>query len=163
MKPHAPASVSLLVLALSHHASGTHGQMEKALLDGLIEGLFEMDMRRVNSKEAAQAMDIHLVEGGMRSRQPLREMFIPFINPRWVLKVWSAQRTLHALCGRIADTILAQGTPPEDETNLWACLARIKDKETESCRIRHYPLVQHGYPHTSRLCLSLGMFSLLGV
>jgi hypothetical protein len=49
---------------------------------------------------------------------------------QWSWKVWSAQRVLGGLYERIYDTIRGRGVPPEDETNLWACLARIKDKQT---------------------------------
>jgi hypothetical protein len=44
--------------------------------------------------------------------------------------VWAAQRSLGALYERIYDTIRARGVPPEEETVLWACLARLKDAKT---------------------------------
>lgn len=44
--------------------------------------------------------------------------------------MWAAQRSLGALYERIYDTIRARGVPPEEETVLWACLARLKDGKT---------------------------------
>jgi hypothetical protein len=37
---------------------------------------------------------------------------------------------LGGLYERIYNTIRARGVPPEDETVLWACLARLKDPAT---------------------------------
>jgi hypothetical protein len=49
---------------------------------------------------------------------------------QWSYKVWQAQHVLGGLYERIYNTIRARGVPPEDETVLWACLARLKDPAT---------------------------------
>jgi hypothetical protein len=54
----------------------------------------------------------------------------PALQAQWTWSVSHAQRLLGSLYGRIHDTIRARGVPPEDETVLWACLARIKDPKT---------------------------------
>jgi hypothetical protein len=49
---------------------------------------------------------------------------------QWSYKVWQAQPVLGGLYERIYNTIRARGVPPEEETVLWACLARLKDPAT---------------------------------
>jgi hypothetical protein len=46
------------------------------------------------------------------------------------MAVTRCQALLGALYERIYDTIRARGVPPEDESVLWACLARIRDPKT---------------------------------
>ena len=49
---------------------------------------------------------------------------------QWSRSVWHAQRVLGSLYERIYDNLRARGVPPDDETVLWACLARLKDPKT---------------------------------
>ena len=49
---------------------------------------------------------------------------------QWYRAVVRSQGTLGALYSRIYDTIRARGVPPEGESVLWACLARLKDPKT---------------------------------
>lgn len=105
-------------------------QVEMMLLDVFLEGLFEIDLRRINSEEIGHAMNTVLEEANERIKFPLRKLFINAVNPRWSYKVWHAQHVLAGLYERIYDTIRSRGVPPEDETVLWACLARLKDPAT---------------------------------
>jgi cytochrome P450 len=105
-------------------------QVEMMLLDVFLEGLFEVDLRRVNSEEVGHAMNTVLLEANERIKFPLRKMFVNMVSPRWSYKVWQAQHVLGGLYERIYNTIRARGVPPEDETVLWACLARLKDPAT---------------------------------
>eukprot|EP00878_Enallax_costatus_P000623 GHUV01000725.1.p1 GENE.GHUV01000725.1~~GHUV01000725.1.p1 ORF type:complete len:552 (+),score=175.13 GHUV01000725.1:213-1868(+) len=106
-------------------------QVEMMLLDVFLEGLFEMDLRRVNSEEIGHAMNLVLEEANERIKFPLRKLFINAVNPRWGWKVWHAQHVLGGLYERIYDTIRSRGVPPAEETVLWACLARLKDPATD--------------------------------
>lgn len=105
-------------------------QVEMMLLDVFLEGLFEVDLRRVNSEDISHAMNTVLLEANERIKFPLRKMFVNLVSPRWSYKVWSAQHVLGGLYERIFNTMRARGVPPEDETVLWACLARLKDPAT---------------------------------
>jgi ABC-type dipeptide/oligopeptide/nickel transport system permease component len=64
----------------------------------------------------------------------LKHLLLPLLTitfaPQWSYKVWQAQHVLGSLYERIYNTIRARGVPPEDETVLWACLARLKDPAT---------------------------------
>jgi hypothetical protein len=51
------------------------------LLDVFLEGLFEMDLRRVNSEEIGHAMNLVLEEANERIKFPLRKMFINTVSP----------------------------------------------------------------------------------
>lgn len=52
------------------------------LLDVFLEGLFEIDLRRVNSEEVGHAMNTVLVEANERIKFPLRKMFVHMVAPR---------------------------------------------------------------------------------
>jgi hypothetical protein len=52
------------------------------LLDVFLEGLFEMDLRRVNSEEVGHAMNLVLEEANERIKQPMRKIFISLFSPR---------------------------------------------------------------------------------
>jgi hypothetical protein len=62
---------------------------------------------------------------------PMQHPLPPY--PQWALAVNHAQRALGSLYERIYASIRARGHPPEDESVLWACLARIKDPKTGGC------------------------------
>eukprot|EP00877_Chromochloris_zofingiensis_P012409 jgi/Chrzof1/7421/Cz02g23030.t1 len=105
-------------------------QVEMMLLDVFLEGLFEVDLRRVNSEEVGHAMNLVLEEANERIKMPLRKIFIGMFAPGWSYKVWSAQKVLGGLYERIFNTMRARGVPPAEETVLWACLARLRDPKT---------------------------------
>jgi hypothetical protein len=52
------------------------------LLDVFLEGLFEMDLRRVNSEEVGHAMNTVLTEANERIKQPLRAPLLKLFSPR---------------------------------------------------------------------------------
>jgi hypothetical protein len=52
------------------------------LLDVFLEGLFEIDLRRVNSEEVGHAMNTVLLEANERIKFPLRKMFVNMVSPR---------------------------------------------------------------------------------
>jgi hypothetical protein len=52
------------------------------LLDVFLEGLFEVDLRRVNSEEVGHAMNTVLLEANERIKFPLRKMFVNMVSPR---------------------------------------------------------------------------------
>ena len=52
------------------------------LLDVFLEGLFEMDLRRVNSEEVGHAMNLVLEEANERIKQPMRKIFASIFSPR---------------------------------------------------------------------------------
>ncbi len=63
-------------------------------------------------------------------------------------QVWHAQQVLGNLYERVFNSIRARGVPPEDETVLWACLARIRDPKTgEACRDRPFVRCMHSDVH----------------
>jgi len=74
------------------------------------------------------------------SAAPLHEHPTPTLNPpnpqttppqpQWAASVSRSQRLLGALYEKIYDTMRARGVPPDGESVLWACLARIKDPKT---------------------------------
>lgn len=51
------------------------------LLDVFLEGLFEVDLRRVNSEEVGHAMNLVLEEANERIKMPLRKIFIGMFAP----------------------------------------------------------------------------------
>jgi hypothetical protein len=57
-------------------------QVEMMLLDVFLEGLFEIDLRRVNSEEVGHAMNTVLLEANERIKFPLRKMFVNMVSPR---------------------------------------------------------------------------------
>lgn len=104
--------------------------VEMMLLDVFLEGLFEVDLRRVNSEEVGHAMNLVLEEANERIKFPPRKFLINPFRPRHMYQVWHAQQVLGNLYERVYNSIRARGVPPEDETVLWACLARIRDPKT---------------------------------
>jgi hypothetical protein len=85
--------------------------------------------------------------------------------------VWRSQRVLGSLYEKIYDTIRARGVPPEDESVLWACLARLKDPKTGEEEEGAAPAREgllgwcSGGPYIGALCetVSLPLHSLKGL
>jgi hypothetical protein len=68
--------------ALAAQHLSNHMQVEMMLLDVFLEGLFEVDLRRVNSEEVGHAMNTVLLEANERIKFPLRKMFVNMVSPR---------------------------------------------------------------------------------